>query len=31
MSKERFVAMVSCQLGFIFSGNANFVTGLYHA
>ena len=23
--------MVSCLFGFTFSGNANFVTGLYHA
>jgi len=29
MSKERFMA--SCLLGFIFSGNANCVTGLHYA
>jgi len=28
MSKEHFVSMVSC-LGFVYSGNANFVTRLY--
>ena len=26
-----YVSVVSCMFGFIFSGNANFVTGLCHA
>ena len=30
MSKERFVSLVSCLLGLIYSGNANFVTYIMH-